>query len=200
MKKLLLTGFLPFLGESINPSQQLIESLTLDDQAWVDTLLLPVSFKAAPETLFQHLSQKNYKSVVMLGQAGGRSCISLEKVALNWVETNHPDENGYTPKMWLIDPTADKAFFSEWPLQELEKNLKAKNIPVEISFSAGTFVCNYLYFRTAAELALMKRSCLLIHFPYLPEQTVNKKGTPSMEFSVMQKGLQEILQFLKLNS
>ncbi len=201
MKRLLLTGFAPFLEEVVNPSEKVVRSLGENsDYAWVDTLILPVSFKKAPEILFQCLSEQDYDKVVMVGQAGGRHKISLERVALNWVETYLPDESGYTPKPGVIDSAAEKALFSKWPLHEIEQGLMAQKIPAEISFSAGSYVCNYLYFKVTAELSLMNKSCLFVHVPFLPEQIVNKKDQPAMEFSLMQKGVEEILKFLKNNS
>lgn len=201
MKRLLLTSFEPFLGETVNPSEKLIQAIHTDpENSWIDTLVLPVSFKRAPEVVFQSLNLKNYDFILMLGQAGGRAQISLERAALNWVETDHPDQSGYTPKTGLIDSTAEKAFFSTWPLHKLKKELELKKIPVEISFSAGAFVCNYLYYKITAELSLMKKPCLFVHVPYLPEQASSKKEMPSMEFSVMKAGLMEILNYLKNNS
>ena len=201
MKRILLTGFAPFLGEILNPSEKLVRAIGENsDYAWLDTLILPVSFKKAPEILFQIFSQQDYDKVIMLGQAGGRRKISLERVALNWVETYSPDESGYTPKPGVIDSAAEKAFFSGWPLHEIEKTLLDQKIPAEISFSAGSYVCNYLYFKVTAELSLMNKSCLFVHLPFLPEQIAHKKDQPAMEFSVMQAGVEEILKFLKNNS
>jgi pyroglutamyl-peptidase len=194
-----LTGFEAFGGEKINPSAQLAEAIGKDPefQSWVDTLILPVSFKKAPEILLSLFSDRTYDAVIMLGQAGGRSKINLERVSLNWVETPTADENGYKPKTGLIDPAAEKALFTPWPLAEIEKHLKNLGIPAEISFSAGSFVCNYLYFKVASEFALMKKSCLFVHVPYLPEQAVAKNSAPSLDFETMKKGIIAILRFMK---
>lgn len=201
MKRILLTGFAPFSGEQVNPSEKVVRMIGENsDYAWLDTLILPVSFKKSPEILFQSLSQQDYDKVVMLGQAGGRQKISLERVALNWVETYIADESGYTPKPGVIDSAADKAFFSGWPLHKMEQDLLSQKIPVEISFSAGSYVCNYLYFKVTAELSLMNKSCLFVHLPFLPEQIAHKKDQPAMAFSVMQAGVEQVLKFLKNNS
>ncbi len=200
MKRMLLTGFAPFHGEVINSSEKLVRTIAENsDYAWLDTLILPVSFKKAPEILFQSLSVQDYDTVLMLGQSGGRQKISLERVALNWVETYLSDETGYKPKPGVIDSAAEKAFFSTWPLHDIEQVLLNQKIPVEISFSAGSYVCNYLYFKVTAELFLMNKSCLFVHVPYLPEQIVDKKDKAAMDFSVMQTGVEQILNFLKNN-
>lgn len=194
--KLLLTGFEPFLGEKINPSQKLVEAISEDPefQSWVSGLVLPVSFKKAPDLVMDAMTEGSFDAVLMLGQASGRDKISLERTAVNWVETTHADENGYRPPVGRIDSQAEQAFFSDWPLDKMKKKLEDKKIPVEISFTAGAFVCNYLYFRTSCELSLMKKSSLFVHVPYLPEQVVGKPGTASMDFSVMKAGLVEILR------
>jgi pyroglutamyl-peptidase len=194
--KLLLTGFEPFLGEKINPSQLLVEAVAESGKhGWVDTKILPVSFNSAPEILLQKFKSKKYDGLIMLGQASGRSLISLERVALNWVESRAADETGFTPATGPIDPRMKEAYFSSWPLGEFKKHLESSKVPVEISFSAGGFVCNYLYFKMASAGA--GKPCMFMHVPYLPEQTVNKPDQPSMEFSVMKKGLFSLLEFLK---
>jgi pyroglutamyl-peptidase len=193
--KLLLTGFEPFLGEKINPSQLLVDEVAKHrDFSWVETMILPVSFKAAPQVLSRKIQEGNYKGVVMLGQAGGRDKISLERVALNWVESRAADETGFIPPTGPITATANAAYFCEWPLGEIKKQLEGKNIPSEVSFSAGAFVCNYLYFLMAAQTSIPS---VFVHVPYLPDQTLNKPDQPSMDFSMMKSGIFEILNFLK---
>jgi pyroglutamyl-peptidase len=196
--KLLLTGFEPFLGEKINPSQMLVEAVNSSgDFPWVDTLILPVSFKSCPEILLQKFSPDEHDGVLMLGQASGRDVMSLERVALNWVEARAADETGYIPPTGPIDGRLREAYFSKWPLGEFRKHLETQKVPVEISLSAGGFVCNYLYFRMSAAMSWTAKPCMFMHVPYLPEQTANKTSEPSMDFAVMKKGLFELLHFIK---
>ncbi|UXR63736.1 pyroglutamyl-peptidase I [Bdellovibrio bacteriovorus] len=198
-KKVLITGFLPFLGESLNPSQILLENikrdLSLQDQ--IDTLLLPVSFQQAGALLLQQLKQGRYDVVLMLGQAGGRKRISLEQVALNWIETEKPDEDGFTPQRGPIASQSESAYFTALPLPQWQKLLEDQQIPAEISLSAGGYVCNHIYFQVSAAIhqqGLATQACF-IHVPYLPEQTVGKAtGTPAMELDQMEKGIRLVLK------
>lgn len=199
-KRILLTGFLPFLGESINPSQVLLERIKRDLslQDHVDTLLLPVSFQQAGTLLKQHLSRHRYEAVLMLGQAGGRKRISLEQVALNWIETEKPDEDGFTPHRGNIDPKGEAAYFTDLPLPQWQKLLEENQIPAEISLSAGGYVCNHIYYQTLKTIREQgSAQACFIHVPYLPEQTAGKTAeTPSMELDQMEKGIHLLLKAL----
>lgn len=196
--RLLLTGFEPFLGEKINPSQLLVDEVArLSEFSWVETMILPVSFRTAPAILLKKMMSEKYDGVVMLGQASGRDKVSLERVALNWVESRAADETGFTPTTGPIDPRMKEAYFCSWPLGEIKEVLSSKEIPVEISFTAGGFVCNYLYFSIASQVRVPS---LFVHVPYLPVQTADKPNQPSMEFNTMKSAVFEILNFLKKNS
>lgn len=196
--KILITGFCPFLGERINPSEILLDWLKKDFilQKKVDTLLLPVSFSRAVPALEQHLAQKKYRIILMLGQAGGRDTVCLERVALNWIETEKPDEDGKTPPQGKISPGKESALFSSLPLTEWKDQLRKKSLPISISLSAGGFVCNYVYYQVLSKLhETQDTSCQVcfIHVPYLPEQVVQKSNIPAMELEVMKDILKEII-------
>lgn len=195
--KILVTGFGPFLGEKINPSEILLEWLKEDFSLKVDTLLLPVSFKQAPGILLGHLSQGDYDLIILLGQAGGRAKINLERVALNWVETGTSDEDSYRPRPGVISQEGDSALFSTSPLTEWRDKLIEKKLPVEISLSAGGFVCNYLYYHALQWVQENKKTAgaCFIHVPYLPEQVLDKPGIPSMELEQMKIVLAHILSW-----
>lgn len=199
MRKILLTGFQPFLNESINPSEKLIEVLASDR---VEILLLPVSFRQSYEILNAKLvSSNNFEKIILLGQAGGRSKISLERVALNWVETEHADEENYLPKKGVIDETKPAAYFNNWSLEKYAEKISNQGVPVEISLSAGSFVCNYLYYKIVAEYfhhQLIQDKFLFVHVPFLPEQVIYKPHVPSMEFSQMKMGMETLLDNLNL--
>ncbi|WP_374078202.1 pyroglutamyl-peptidase I [Bdellovibrio bacteriovorus] len=196
--RVLVTGFCPFLGEKINPSEILLDWLKRDFslQDKVDTLLLPVSFATAATLLRERLDKKNYDVILMLGQAGGRSKVSFERVALNWIETEKPDEDGVTPKQGLIVEGKESALFSTFPINQIKDDLVLKKLPVSVSLSAGGYVCNYVYYQTLLWLQqnhITSQACF-IHVPYLPEQVVDKTDMPAMELDVMKRVLEEILQ------
>lgn len=196
--RVLVTGFSPFLGETINPSAVLLNWIQSEFGARVDTILLPVSFRQAPEIVFQHLHEKDYDIILLLGQAGGRARVSLERVALNWLESDHPDEDAFTPQQGVILPGGTSALFSSLPLTDWKEKLLKRNLPVEISLSAGGYVCNYLYYRTHQWLQQNGKgtSICFIHVPYLPEQIIDKKNVPSLELSQMKAVLSDILSWI----
>lgn len=133
----------------------------------------------------------------MLGQAGGRSTVCLERVALNWIETSYADEEGRLPPTGRIEPQGEAAFFSDLPLEEWKEKLGVLNLPVTISLNAGGYVCNALYFSASRALAQEGRPLHLcfIHVPYLPEQTIDKKNVVAMEFEKMQEVLKNIIKW-----
>jgi len=164
----------------------------------VETLVLPVSFQAAPALLEKALHQQNFKYVFMMGQAGGRAKICLERVALNWVETEAPDEEGDLPPLGPLNSGAPPALLTSVDLKAIKSFLKQKSLDVEISLSAGAYVCNSVYYRalqTISEKSLKTQACF-IHVPYLPQQAVGKNSSqPSMEFETMRATVAEFLQF-----
>lgn len=186
MNKILVTGFVRFLGEATNPTQHILDEIKAE-LPFIETLLLPVSFQQSWKLLEVKLNSKEYDYVLMLGQAGGRECVEFERVALNWIETSHPDEDGRTPEVGKIGSGAD-VYFSSFPIEQVISNLKVRKVPTRVSLSAGGYVCNYLYYNCLHYLAgsASKTKACFIHVPYLPVQIVGKSSkTPFMALSVM---------------
>jgi pyroglutamyl-peptidase len=180
-KKILVTGFEPFGGESINPSQKILESLNLP---FADTLVLPVDYEPAFVSLQNHLKHNfSYDSILMLGQRSGTDSICLERVALNWMKQGSQ----------RIDFNVDDAFINDLPLDKWQQELATVG-KVTVSLSAGDFVCNYIYFRTINELTL--KPVLFVHLPLLPEQTVGKPQTPSMDLESQRKVILKIIDLM----
>ena len=198
-KKILITGFEPFGGESLNPSQILLEKLQQDSafSARADFALLPVSFGTVKSQIQSLLLHNSYERVFHLGQAGDRETVCLELVALNWMGGVR-DEAGFLPKDGAIEPLAPAAYISELPLKALSKRLKDEGFPVSVSLSAGAFLCNFVYFQSCQILEKKGQGAkaLFIHVPYLPEQIQAKPGKASLEFDLMYKSVCEILSEL----
>jgi pyroglutamyl-peptidase len=174
--KILVTGFMPFLGEKINPSEMLANELAQNFPE-VTSLILPVEFKKSFEVLKSHLKNNTYDYIVSLGQASSRSKISLEKIALNWIQSEHKDESGNQPKPGKINE-GPLALMTEIQIDNIYQKLKAENYPIEISFSAGTYVCNELYFR---ELSELKTNSVFIHVPLIESQAY-ESGKPFIRY------------------
>lgn len=200
-KRILITGFEPFGGESINPSQLLLENLQQESSfsADVDFQLLPVSFQKAAEKCLDLIEGNSYDLVIQLGQAGGRKSICLERVALNWMDAQK-DEAGFRPEGGLISSGAPSAYLSRLPLAEIANRLCQQGHDVSVSLSAGAFVCNYLYYKVSEyfEKTNARTQVLFVHVPYLPNQVEEKKeGTPSMDFVFMLAAVRALLLELK---
>ena len=193
--RLLLTAFRPFNGEIINPTMKVMEALssTRDFQK----LILPVTYAQAFPTLQQALQSENFTDILMMGQAAGRSKVCLERVALNWRDSGVADEAGIQILESKIIEGAPPAYFTSYPLRKWFDQATKKNLPLEISNTAGAFICNSLSYELAHELQIKKSKTrwLFLHVPYLPEQVIDKpSGTPSMELEQMIECVQFVIQ------
>ncbi|MEK6773254.1 MAG: pyroglutamyl-peptidase I [Bdellovibrionota bacterium] len=198
---ILVSGFQAFRGEKINPTEKLINELELMKKQSPDfgdfsTVVLPVTFAEAPRVLKNAIDKFKPKKVLMLGQAGGTKKIGLERVALNWQEARFPDENNYLPLPSRINESGVDAYFSNVDIGRLKQQLDVLHIPVEISFSAGAFVCNRIYYEFFQHCG-PEASGLFVHFPFLDEQLVQNPGAESLSWEVQKQAFLAILKFFK---
>ncbi len=193
---ILVTGFEPFGQESLNPSQLLMEAV----QDQVATCLLPTSYRRSMETLQPVLEELRPRRVLCIGQAGGRPNLTLERVGINWMEASIPDNDGCLLRGQLIDPLGPGGYLSTLDLSSLIQSLHDAGIAVQVSLSAGTFVCNRMLYGVlhwaAAHDPAMQAGFL--HVPFLPQQVVDKPDKPSMEFNRMLQGLQALLKVMSM--
>lgn len=194
----LITGFEPFLGETINPSAIVAQSLSR--RIPVDCLILPVVYDRAFEVLKKALETGKYRGLLALGEAGKRSKVGLERVALNLADSEKPDNADVVRIEIPIEPGGPHAIMNPLPLREIVRHVADRVGPVEISSSAGTFVCNSLYykvFRWMEENPDKLNWQLFVHLPYLPEQVMGKEpSTPFMAQAVMEQAVLEIFKEL----
>lgn len=200
MKKILLTGFEPFADYTCNPSQMLMEDMA--GIKWknlaIFPLLLPVDYKKTRRLVSRKIEKYKPDIILSMGQADGRSRISVERVALNVLDFKIPDNAGHKPKNKPIIKNGPAAYFTSLPYDSILRLLKRKNIPAELSNTAGTYLCNQTMY-----LGLHKTKkntdcsvCGFIHVPSLPEQVVAKNSNaPSMSYQIMRKGIKNILSF-----
>ncbi|MBC7456727.1 MAG: pyroglutamyl-peptidase I [Bdellovibrionaceae bacterium] len=165
MAKIILTGFKPFMGDLTNPSEIICSSVS---SPHLIAQVLPVDFNQAFLDLKKTIELEKPDHVIMLGLASGRDRISLEKVALNWNESKYPDEAGNCVNRSKINPANEPlALMTSFPINELQDFLDKKKYPVQMSFSAGTYVCNNLYYKVLTEFPELKS--IFIHVPYFTE-------------------------------
>jgi pyroglutamyl-peptidase len=199
-KTLLLTGFEAFgddpSGQGLNPSAQV--ALALNGQSFgswqIAGAVLPCVFNQAPRELKRLIKQHQPAAIICLGQAGGRSAISLERVAINWDEATLPDNAGQQRTGQPILKTAPAAYFSTLPIHALRDALLAQSIPAELSSSAGHFVCNHVFFHLMHHGRKSKKPAGFIHIPYLPEQVT--AGQPSMPLATMIEAIRSAIAHL----
>lgn len=192
-KVILLTGFEPFGGETINPSQCIVEALdhTLIDGHRIVGRVLPVAFAPCECLVAEWIEELNPALVIGLGQAGGRSELSLERIAVNLIDARICDNDGSQPVDVPVQAGAAAGLFASLPLKRILLALQNAGIPAAISHSAGTYVCNQVFFLTASCLAKSTSQGRggFIHVPWLPEQGVNHPGQPSMALAAMIEGV-----------
>lgn len=181
--RILLTGFTPFGNEDINPSWEAVRAL--DGRSIghhvVVARLLPTVFADSARELARAIDEVAPAIVLGVGQAGGRSRVSLERVAINVQDARIADNAGAQPVDEPIVADAPAAYFSTLPIKAMLKGLLDAGVPAEVSNTAGTFVCNhvaYLMLHLAAKHADLRAG--FIHIPYLPSQAARFPNAPSM--------------------
>lgn len=155
---ILLTGFEPFAGDTFNPSwalarrtAEILESSGIRAHAG----LLPCVFETAPVVLNDLLQHQTPQLVISLGLAAGRNALSLEKVAINHIDARIVDNAGEQPIDTPVAADGPNAYFSTLPLKRALEEIKAQgsSVPVEVSLSAGNFVCNQVFYALMHALA-----------------------------------------------
>ncbi len=190
--KVLVTGFEPFGGEKINPSFEAVKLLPDSiDGVSIIKRQVPTVFRKSIEELKRLIEEIKPDVELCVGQAGGRSEISIERVAINIDDANIKDNEGNQPVDEIIFEDGENAYFSNLPIKAMVEKIKNNGIPACISNSAGTFVCNHIMYGL---LYLIDKKYPhikggFIHVPYLPEQVVDKRNIPSMSLDNIKKAL-----------
>ena len=183
--KILVTGFTPFGGETINPSWEAVRALD-DSIAGADIIKceIPTEFEASIDALKAAINAHQPNAILCVGQFGGSPSIQVERVAINLRDARTPDNAGFQPD----------AFFSTIPTRQITDRLRAAGIPAALSYSAGTYVCNNLLYAALYESSQAEKGnsarCGFIHVPYLPDQAAAAvSNAPSMSLELMVQAL-----------
>lgn len=186
MKTVLLTGFEPFGGESINPSGEVARQLhgTVIGGHRIVGALLPCVFGAAITELKKQIRATKPALIICVGQAGGRAEITPERVAINVDDARIPDNAGRQPVDRSIVRGGPAAYWSTLPIKAIVAELRRREIPAAVSQTAGTFVCNHVFYGLMHELRKQRKvRGGFIHVPFLPGQA--KAGQPSLSLETM---------------
>ncbi|MDX1677977.1 pyroglutamyl-peptidase I [Arsukibacterium sp.] len=183
--KVLIAGFEPFAGETLNPSWQVARALhgtQLDDEVTIQAVKLPCIFKQSLLCLEQAVNQLQPAVVILLGLAAGCSQLMLEKIASNYIDAAIADNAGQQPRNALTASHGPAAYFSNLPLNAILQALHLQHIPAQLSLSAGSYVCNHSFYGLMHLIKNQYASIKggFIHLPYLPGQVLNKPGIASM--------------------
>lgn len=186
MKKLLITGFEPFGGENINPSWDAVRALPDEVGEYVLTKLsIPVVYGEAAERVIEAADELLPDAIISVGQAGGRATITPELIAINLRYAKTPDNKGNEPKDEAIINGGEAAHFSTIPARKIAEAIDLIGIPSQVSYSAGTYVCNDVLYTLLDKYKDKSVKVGFIHVPYSTEQ--NKD--PSMKIDDIVKGL-----------
>ncbi|MFC3032128.1 pyroglutamyl-peptidase I [Pseudoalteromonas fenneropenaei] len=196
----LVTGFAPFGGETINPSWEAVsqlegEAIGLQQSHIIHTKELPCEFDKALVALYQAIDKYHPSLVLCVGQAGGRAAISIERVAININDARIADNAGKQPIDTAVITGGPVAYWAALPIKRLVQALHQAQIPAEVSNSAGTYVCNHVMYGLLHYIDTQQLDCQggFVHIPYLPEQAVKHSGAASMSASNVQQALKVIL-------
>ncbi|MDR2993768.1 MAG: pyroglutamyl-peptidase I [Bacillus cereus] len=194
MKTVLLTGFDPFGGESINPAWEVAKSLhekTIGEYKIISKQV-PTVFHESISILKEYIEELNPEIIICIGQAGGRPDITIERVAINIDDARIADNEGNQPVDVPVVEEGPAAYWSTLPMKAIVKKLREEGIPSSVSQTAGTFVCNHLFYGLMHELEKHDKKIKggFIHIPFLPEQASNYPGQPSMSLSTISKGIE----------
>jgi len=198
---ILITGFEPFDGFSVNPSEEVVKILddTKINQFSLVGLVLPLNYTNALEIL--HLAIKKYKPeyVLCCGQAN-RAAISIERIALNAISTKRPDNYENTPESDVIEYDGPAAYFANLNPLELVQALLDSGIPAYVSYHAGLFGCNWLLYNVLdmIEMGTLDAKATFIHLPPLPSQAIEKDmmSLATMPLDMQVKALEVIIKSL----
>lgn len=193
MKTVLITGFEPFGGEQINPSWEVVSRLdnAIICGCRVVARQLPCVFGESLSVLNAAIDALSPALVLAVGQAGGRSDITVERVAINVDDARIADNKGQQPVDMPIVIDGPAAWFSTLPIKAMVSAMREAGVPASVSQTAGTFVCNHVMYGLLHKLSgLSDVKGGFIHIPYLPQQAAAHPGAPSMAAETVRQALE----------
>ena len=187
MLRVLLTGFEPFNNGRLNPSEQLVLRIKPDDVpgAQIMTSVLPVVYGESAKALIALIEEHQPDVVICFGQAEGRTAITPERFAVNLDDASIADNKGSIRVDQIIQVSGPTAYESTLPVKELVSALKAEGIPAAISLSAGTFVCNHIFYELQHALRGKPVQSGFVHVPLMHEQQEDFPNLYTMDLDQM---------------
>ena len=190
---ILITGFEPFGNDEINPSYEAVKRIRQDNSGHqIIKACLPVVFHRSLEVLYELIEEHKPDLVLCVGQAGGRTHMTIERIGINLDDARIPDNAGNSPVDQVILPDGSDGYFSNLPIKAMAYEMNAKGIPASISNSAGTYVCNHIFYGLMYYIHEKNPHIKggFIHVPYIPSQTTLYPNSASMHLDDIVLGLE----------
>ena len=195
MKHLIITGFDPFGGETINPAWEAVKLLPDALSGYRLTRMeIPTVFEKAAQTVLTAAEADPADVILCVGQAGGRAAVTPERIAINLNDARITDNEGNQPVEAAIDPKGPDGIFSTLPVSAMAQAIRDAGLPGQVSLSAGAFVCNDTLYRLLRHFEGTSTQVGVGHVPYLPQQA--KDGVPSMELEQITGALRALISAL----
>lgn len=200
--KILITGFDPFGGETVNPALEAVKKLP-DTILGADIIKLeiPTVFRKSLEAIEKAIIEHKPDVVISVGQASGRFGVTPERVAINIDDARIKDNEGNQPIDEEIFKDGESAYFSNLPIKAMVEEIKSNGLPSSVSNTAGTFVCNHVMYGILYLIDKKYNGIRggFIHVPCIPSQVVTKVGIPSMSVDDISKSLEYALRAVITN-
>lgn len=188
--KILITGFQPFGGQRVNPAWEAVRKLpdVLGDKVlW--KLEIPVTFGGAFDAVEAKAAEIDPDVILCVGQAGGRDAVTPERIAVNLQDASIPDNAGNQPVDLPVVADGANAYFTSLPVKAMAAAARALDIPCRLSCTAGTYVCNDVFYRLLHRYRDTGKRVGFVHVPFLPEQ-----GSPNLPLNSIVRALQAMLE------
>ena len=188
----LITGFMPFGGQTVNPSWEAVSALadTIGGHR-LEKLLLPVEYGKAASLTLEMARELSPEVILCVGQAGGRDAVTPEVIGINLREASIPDNAGVACAGTPIDPDGPDGIFSTLPVREMAAAIRAQGIPSRLSYSAGAYVCNDLMYTLLNHFRGTDTRVGFVHVPYIPAQ-----GSPCLPQEQLAQALAAAIEVL----
>ena len=198
--KLLLTAFEPFGGETINPAQEAVK--LLPEPLGSVTIVkcdVPTVFGKSVEIVTDAIALHRPDAVLCIGQAGGRGSLTPERVAINLDDASIPDNAGNQPVDRIICSNGPSAYFSTLPVKAMVSAIRDAGLPANISYTAGTYVCNHLMYSVLYTLEKNYPGVRggFLHVPFIPSQVKEGTSIPSMPLGDIVKGIEAAIRAIE---
>ena len=192
MKRLLITGFDPFGGATVNPSWMAVERLPDQiGECVLCKLQIPTVFSKAATAVLETARQFSPDTILCVGQAGGRAAVTPERIGVNIRDARIPDNAGNQPRGEFVDPQGPAAYFSTLPVEAMAQAIRDAGVDATVSNSAGAFVCNDVLYSLLHHYDGTAVRVGFVHVPYIPEQ-----GAPSMELEQIVRALEAAITLI----